>query len=135
MSTDDQQKRGGLVPIGTVAVRLPGIEGARARHVRAVAAPLHHAAPGQSAHRGQRSGTRTWVYGAAARPLLAAPDKPEGPRKAHAPQRAVCPGTHGRRLAGASALRQHPAPALSVGVLGSREDAAAAGSSTATPRF
>ena len=27
MSTDDQQKRGGLVPIGTVAVRLPGIEG------------------------------------------------------------------------------------------------------------
>ena len=38
MSTDDQQKRGGLVPIGTVAVRLPGIEGrgramsARARH-------------------------------------------------------------------------------------------------------
>ena len=38
MSTDDQQKRGGLVPIGDVAVRLPGIEGrgramsARARH-------------------------------------------------------------------------------------------------------
>ena len=38
MSTDDQQKRGGLVPIGKVAVRLPGIEGrgramsARARH-------------------------------------------------------------------------------------------------------
>ena len=27
MSTDDQQKRGGLVPIGDVAVRLPGIEG------------------------------------------------------------------------------------------------------------
>ena len=27
MSTDDQQKRGGLVPIGTVAVRLPGVEG------------------------------------------------------------------------------------------------------------
>ena len=27
MSTDDQQKRGGLVPIGKVAVRLPGIEG------------------------------------------------------------------------------------------------------------
>ena len=27
MSTDDQQKRGGLVPIGTVAVRWPGIEG------------------------------------------------------------------------------------------------------------
>ena len=38
MSTDDQQKRGGLVPIGTVAVRLPGVEGrgramsARSRH-------------------------------------------------------------------------------------------------------
>ena len=38
MSTDDQQKRGGLVPIGKVAVRLPGVEGrgramsARARH-------------------------------------------------------------------------------------------------------
>ena len=38
MSTDNQQKRGGLVPIGTVAVRLPGIEGrgramsAQARH-------------------------------------------------------------------------------------------------------
>ena len=38
MSTDDQQKRGGLVSIGTVAVRWPGIEGrgramsARARH-------------------------------------------------------------------------------------------------------
>ena len=38
MSTDDQQKRGGLVPIGDVAVRLPGVEGrgramsARARH-------------------------------------------------------------------------------------------------------
>ena len=27
MSTDDQQKRGGLVPIGKVAVRLPGVEG------------------------------------------------------------------------------------------------------------
>ena len=38
MSTDDQQKRGGLVPTGTVAVRLPCVEGrgramsARARH-------------------------------------------------------------------------------------------------------
>ena len=38
MSTDDQQKRGGLVPIGTVAVRWPGVEGrgramsARSRH-------------------------------------------------------------------------------------------------------
>ena len=38
MSTDDQQKRGGLVPIGTVAIRLPGVEGrgramsARSRH-------------------------------------------------------------------------------------------------------
>ena len=27
MSTDDQQKRGGLVPIGDVAVRLPSIAG------------------------------------------------------------------------------------------------------------
>ena len=36
MSTDDQQKRGGLVPIGTVAVRLPGIEGrGRAMSARA----------------------------------------------------------------------------------------------------
>ena len=38
MSTDDQRKRGGLVPIGTVAVRWPGVEGrgramsARSRH-------------------------------------------------------------------------------------------------------
>ena len=38
MSTNDQEKRGGLVPIGTVAVRLPGVEGrgramsARSRH-------------------------------------------------------------------------------------------------------
>ena len=36
MSTDDQQKRGGLVPIGDVAVRLPGIEGrGRAMSARA----------------------------------------------------------------------------------------------------
>ena len=36
MSTDDQQKRGGLVPIGKVAVRLPGIEGrGRAMSARA----------------------------------------------------------------------------------------------------
>ena len=36
MSTDDQQKRGGLVPIGTVAVRLPGVEGrGRAMSARA----------------------------------------------------------------------------------------------------
>ena len=38
MSIDDQRKRGGLVPIGDVALRLPGVEGrgramsARARH-------------------------------------------------------------------------------------------------------
>ena len=36
MSTDDQQKRGGLVPIGKVGVRLPGIEGrGRAMSARA----------------------------------------------------------------------------------------------------
>ena len=36
MSTDDQQKRGGLVPIGKVAVRLPDIEGrGRAMSARA----------------------------------------------------------------------------------------------------
>ena len=36
MSTDDQQKRGGLVPIGDVAVRLPGVEGrGRAMSARA----------------------------------------------------------------------------------------------------
>ena len=36
MSTDDQQKRGGLVPIGKVAVRLPSIEGrGRAMSARA----------------------------------------------------------------------------------------------------
>ena len=27
MSTDEQQKRGGFVPVGQVAARLPGIEG------------------------------------------------------------------------------------------------------------
>ena len=27
MSTDEQQKRGGFVPIGQVAARLPGIDG------------------------------------------------------------------------------------------------------------
>ena len=38
MSTDDQQKRGGLVPIGKVAVRWPGIEG----RGRAMSAPARH---------------------------------------------------------------------------------------------
>ena len=38
MSTDDQQKRGGLVPIGAVAVRWPGIEG----RGRAMSAPARH---------------------------------------------------------------------------------------------
>ena len=54
------RKRDGFVPIGKVDVRLPGIEGAGPFDVGADAAPLHHAAPGQSAHRGQRSGTRSW---------------------------------------------------------------------------
>ena len=34
MSHDEQQDRGGLVPIGKVAVRLPGIEGAGAPYPR-----------------------------------------------------------------------------------------------------
>ena len=44
MSTDDQQKRGGLVPIGTVAVRLPGVEG----RGRAMSARARHHAPTQA---------------------------------------------------------------------------------------
>ena len=62
---------------------------ARAGHVGANSAPLHDAAPGQSAHRGQRSRARPWVPGAAARPLLAAPDKSTGPREVHPAKRPV----------------------------------------------
>ena len=65
MSHDEQQDRGGLVPIGKVAVRLPGIEGrgramsARARHHFTTLRQVN------AAHRGQRSGARSRVHGAA----------------------------------------------------------------------
>ena len=82
MSTDDQQKRGGLVPIGTVAVRWAGCRGARG-------APCprgrgHHFTTLRQVNQlieASEAEPELGFYGAVARPLLAAPGQTRGTAK------------------------------------------------------
>ena len=89
MSTDDQQKRGGLVPIGKVAVRLPGIAGARACYVRTGAPVFHAAETGQPVDRGSGGGAGNRLHGAAPGPVFSAAHESTGSASVRPAQRAV----------------------------------------------
>ena len=70
-----ERKRDGFVPLGDVVdgLSLPGWSRPNSPWCRAPgAAPLHHAAAGQSARRGERGRRRSRLHGAAARALLPA---------------------------------------------------------------
>ena len=94
MSQDEQQHRGGFVPVGELADTLPGLRGARSRDVGT--------SPGTAS---PRSTSR--LHGAAARAVFPAAHQPGRPPAVREAQRAVHVGDDGDRPPQA-ALR-HPA--------------------------
>ena len=123
MSTDDQQKRGGLVPIGTVAVRWPGVEG---RERAMSARSRHHFTTLRQVNQLIEASEAEPDIGFMAR-LLALCSLPRtDPKNRLQYVRRNGPYTLGM-TAGVNttaALRQHPAAALGVGLLRSSADAA-----------
>ena len=120
MSTDDQQKRGGLVPIGTVAVRWPGIEGrGRAMSARA----RHHFTTLRQVNQLIEASEAEPDLGFMAR-LLALSHQSRGPERVRPAQRTLH-AREDRRDQQQSALRQHPASAPGVGLHRSGTHAAA----------